>query len=200
MVFAKIISIILHPVFMPIIAFYLSLKLTANTQFLNANYMNFIYLILFLSTIVMPLLSIFFLIKKGLVSSLEMNGYKERVLPLIVTTTWMCYGYYKLEGALAFTPLLKRELLCAIIIVFLAALISKFWKISLHMLGVGGCVGVLFSLNILFGGLVYETIASVFLAGVLGFARLRLKAHNNTQVYVGFLTGFSIECGGLLIF
>jgi len=200
MIFSKIISIILHPIFMPIIAFYLSLKLTANTQFLIANYVNFIYLILLLSTIVMPLLSIFFLIKKGLVSSLEMNNYKERVLPLMITTTWMSYGYYKLADILAFSPLLKIELLCAIIIVFLAALISKFWKISLHMLGIGGCVGVVFGLNFMFGNLIYETIASVFLAGVLGFSRLQLKAHNNAQVYIGFLTGFLIEFGGLLIF
>lgn len=200
MVFSKIISITLHPLFMPIIACYLSLKLTGNTQFLITNHLNFIYLMLLLSTIILPLISIFFLIKKGIVSSLEMSNYKERFVPLIITTSWMCYGYYKLSEILTFYPLLKTELLCAIIIVFLAALISKFWKISLHMLGIGGCVGVVFSLNIIFGNLIYETIISILLAGILGFARLKLNAHNNTQVYIGFLIGFFIECGGILIF
>ena len=197
---SKIISIILHPIFMPIIAFSLSLKLIPNIGFAITNYLNFIYLILLFSTIILPLISILFLIKNKIASSLEMSNYKERSVPLFTTAIWMCYGYYKLKDIIIFAPILKAELICAIIIIFIASVISKYWKISLHMLGIGGAVGVLFSLNILFGGFLQIIILSVLFAGILGVARLEEKAHNHAQIYTGFLVGFLIETGGILFF
>ena len=68
------------------------------------------------------------------------------------------------------------------------------------MLGIGGIVGVLFSLNILFGGLLQLIILSVLFAGVLGVARLNEKAHNHAQIYTGFLVGFLIEAASILFF
>ena len=68
------------------------------------------------------------------------------------------------------------------------------------MLGIGGIVGVLFSLNILFGGLLQLIILSVLFAGVLGVARLNEKAHNHAQINTGFLVGFLIEAASILFF
>ena len=196
---SKIISIILHPIFMPITALYLSLKLIPALGFAITNYLNFIYLILLFSTIILPLMSIMFLINKKIVFSLEMSNYKERIFPLLTVGIWMCYGYYKLADFLILTPILKAEILSAITIIFTASAISKYWKISLHMLGIGGVVGVLFSLNFLFGSLQPILILSVLFAGILGAARINEKAHNNTQIYVGFLLGFFIQTTGILL-
>ncbi len=198
--FSKIISVILHPIFMPIIAFSLSIKSLPGIGFSVINNLGFIYLVLLLSTIIMPLMSIFFLIQKNMVASLEMNNYKERFVPLIITAIWMCYGYYKVYEIIVFSTVLKIEFLCAIIIIFIAAFISKFWKISLHMLGAGGVVGVLFGINILYGGLLQAIIISLLLAGILGTARINEKAHNHKQVYAGFLIGFLVESAGVLFF
>lgn len=197
---SKIISIVLHPIFMPIIAFYLSLQLIPNLGFTITNYLTFIYLILIVSTILLPLMSILFLIKKKLVSSLEMRSHKERSLPLFITSLWMIYGHYKLMDILAFTPILKAELISAIILIFIAAVISKYWKISLHMIGIGGVVGVLFSLNFLFGGLSKVIMISILFSGVLGVSRLNEKAHSHAQIYLGFLVGFLVESSGVLFF
>ena len=111
---SKIISVILHPIFIPFLMLYLSLKLIPNIGFAITNYLNFIYLILIFSTILLPLISIFFLIKKKFVSSLEMNNYKERSVPIFITAFWMSYGYYKLSAVLTLSPLLKAELLGSI--------------------------------------------------------------------------------------
>jgi hypothetical protein len=197
---SKIISIILHPIFMPVIALYLSLKFIPSIGFAITNYLNFIYLVLLFSTIILPLMSIFFLIKKKLVTSLEMSDHKERSLPLFITAIWMIYGYYKLRDILLLSPILKSEIMGAIIIIFIASVISKYWKISLHLLAWGGVVGVLFSLNILFGGLLQIIIILVLFSGILGVARIHEKAHNNSQVYVGFLLGFLVEAGSVLFF
>ena len=104
------------------------------------------------------------------------------------------------EKLLIFTPVLKKELVGAIIIILLASIISKFWKISLHMLGVGGLIGVLVSLQYLYGGLSSMIIYFMLIAGITAMARIYLKAHNHSQIYVGFIVGFIIECVIILLF
>jgi len=198
---SRLISILLHPIFMPIIAVYLSLILIPGLGFAITNYLDFVYLVLILSTIIMPILSLFLLLKIKLVSSLEITNNKERPTPLLIAGIWMLLGYLILEEILVFTPLIRVELLGAIIILFLASIISKYWKISLHMLGIGAVVGVLILLNLLFGGITFIIAVSVLVAGFLGVARLNEKAHNHAQVYCGFLLGLFIELSvGLLLF
>ena len=192
MSFSKIISTILHPIFMPIIAIYLSLELVAGAG-LVINALGVFYIIVFLSTIAIPLTSVLFLKKINLVSSLEMRGHKERSLPLLITAISMTFGYYWLVDILIFFPLLRNEILGAIFLIIVASIVSRYWKISLHMLGIGGVVGVLFSLNIWFGNLSNLLIVFILTSGLLGYARLKEKAHNATQVYLGFLIGFLIE-------
>ena len=192
MSFSKIISTILHPVFMPLIAIYLSLELVAEAG-LVTNTVGVFYIIVFLSTVAIPLTSVLFLKKIKHISSLEMRDHKERSLPLLITAFSMTIGYYWLNDILIFFPLLRNEILGAIFLIIFASIVSRYWKISLHMLGVGGVVGVLFSLNILFGNLSNLLIIFILTSGLLGYARLKEKAHSSTQVYLGFLIGFLIE-------
>ena len=196
----QLISIILHPIFMPLIALHLTLLTTPSLALtLNQN-LILIYSILIFSTIVLPLVSIFWLIQKGRVSSLEMSNHKERSLPLFKTVIWMSFGYYLLQNLLFYTPILKAELLGAILIILLAAIISKFWKISLHLLGIGGVVGVFIALQIMHGDFLYLLLLFILLSGLLGVARIKQKAHNYAQVYAGFLVGLSVELITLLVY
>ena len=197
---SKLISIILHPIFMPILALYLSLRQVPSIGFAITNYQNYIYLVLIFSTVILPLISIFFLIKSGKVSSLEMSNHKERSVPLFRTALWMGLGYYILENILVFSPIIKAELIGAISIILIASIISKYWKISLHLLGIGGLVGVLIALEIIYGNLQHLIIIFILLSGVLAMARIKEKAHNYPQVYIGFLGGLSVELLIMLIF
>jgi hypothetical protein len=61
------------------------------------------------------------------------------------------------------------------------------------MLGIGGVLGVVISLQILYKNMNDLIVLFVFLSGVLAFARLNEKAHNHAQVYGGFLLGLIIE-------
>jgi hypothetical protein len=197
---SKFISIILHPIFMPILALYLSLKQIPSIGVAITNYQNYIYLVLIFSTVILPLISILFLIKSGKVSSLEMSNHKERSVPLFRTALWMGLGYYILENILVFSPIIKAELIGAISIILIASIISKYWKISLHLLGIGGLVGVLIALEIIYGNLQHLIIIFILLSGVLAMVRIKEKAHNYTQVYIGFLGGLSVELLIMLIF
>ena len=194
----KIISIILHPSFMPLIVFYMSIKLIPNIGFAIISYLPFIYVVLFLGTILLPLTSVFILLHAGQITSIELYRKKERPVPLLIASIWFTCSYYILQDILIFAPILNSILSGAIIIIICSSIISAFWKISLHMLGVGGGFGVLFSLNFLFGGLSSLIIITLIICGILGVARNLEKAHNHTQIYAGFILGFLIECGSVL--
>ena len=197
---AMSISFIRAYIFFPIISLYISLKLIPHIGLGNKNFNNFIYLVYFLSTIMLPLINILFLIRSKKVSSLEMANHKERSLPLFISAIWIWFGYYSLEKILVLSPILKSEILGIIIITVIASVISKYWKISLHMLGIGGVIGVLISLNILFGGMGKAIIIAILFAGILGVARLHEKAHNHTQIYAGLILGCLIEVCAILVF
>ena len=193
-------SIILHPIFMPLLALHLTLfALPTKVVTLNQN-LPLIYSIVIFSNIILPLVSVWWLMRKGKISSLEMINRRERPLPLFKTVIWMSFGYYLLQNPLFYTPILRAELLGAIFIVFLAAIISKFWKISLHLLGIGGVVGVFIGLQIIYGDFHYLIIFFTLLSGLLAVSRIKQKAHNYPQLYVGFLIGLGAELITLLVY
>ena len=196
----KLISILLHPMFMPLLALHLTILFLPSLAFTLSHNLKLIYGILVFSTMVLPLASVFFLMLKGKVSSVEMSNHKERSLPLFKTVIWMSFGYYLLQNLLFYTPILKAELLGAILIILIAAIISKYWKISLHLLGIGGVVGIFIALQIIHGDFLYLLIFFILLSGLLGMARVKQKAHNYEQVYVGFLVGLSVELITLLVY
>ena len=78
-------------------------------------------------------------------------------------------------------------------LIFRLRLFSKFWKISLHLIGIGGVLGVFLALQIIKGGLLNLIVALILVSGILAFARLKEKAHSPAQVYAGFLLGVFSE-------
>jgi len=79
------------------------------------------------------------------------------------------------------------------ILVLLAMVINLFWKISIHTLGIGSVSGTFFGISILLQTNLFPLIAAlILLSGVVGWARLRLNAHNEAQVYTGFAVGFFV--------
>ena len=61
------------------------------------------------------------------------------------------------------------------------------------MLAVGGATGVFLILDA-FGQSQHYLMFFIFLAGVVGFARYSLKAHDLKQIYTGFILGLCIMC------
>lgn len=82
----------------------------------------------------------------------------------------------------------------------IAWFINFFWKISVHSIGVGGINGLLIGISrIMEAEITPLLFLSVLIAGLVGFARLKLNAHNYSQVYTGFLLGFFTILGTLMI-
>jgi hypothetical protein len=187
---AKIISTVFHPLAMPIIG----LLIIFNTD----SYINYAIpselkkAILFLvgtSTFIIPLLIAVLLLNRKIIQSLDMETQKERIIPYVVTIIFYIFTLYLLERA-SVPPIIYNFIIGATLSVMLAFIINIKWKISAHMIGIGGLVGALFCIALLLE--VYITpyiIISLLAAGFIGTSRLILKAHTPPQIYTGFAIG-----------
>ena len=62
------------------------------------------------------------------------------------------------------------------------------------MLGVGGVIGAMIGLSQRFQfNHFYIILFLFFVAGLIGYARLKTNSHNYRQVYAGFILGIMIE-------
>ena len=187
--FSKIISYLLHPILMPIIVLYLGINNVDYFYLIFYNYSNNLYLIILTFTMVLPLISAILFVKSGRVESLEMRKKEERRGPLFVSALIMGIGFFKFYLISKLSFHLSAIYISSIILLIFAFLITIRWKISLHMLGIGGATGTFIALNYIFGGIYYLILLFLALSGLLAFARLDQKAHNASQVYVGFVLG-----------
>jgi len=186
---SKILSYVLHPIFMPIFVIYVALNYVDFFQIIFSNYTRPLYIIIAVFTIILPLISSVLFVKFKKAESLEMKTKEERNGPIFSSIIIMIIGYPFFKSISQLSPYLTSIYLSSIIILTIAFLITKKWKISLHMLGIGGATGSFIALNYIFGGLYFWVIFFLFLSGLLAFSRLDQKAHNISQVYAGFLLG-----------
>jgi hypothetical protein len=189
MKFSKILSYLLHPILMPIIVLYIGINNVDYFYLIFYNYSNNLYLIILAFTMALPLISAILFVNSGRVESLEMRKKEERRGPLFMSALIMGIGFPIFYSIAKLSFHLSSIYISSIILLSFAFLITIRWKISLHMLGVGGATGTFIALNYIFGGIYYFVILFLFLSGLLAFARLDQKAHNESQVYVGFVLG-----------
>jgi membrane-associated phospholipid phosphatase len=89
-------------------------------------------------------------------------------------------------------PLLIRNIVVAALVAqVICTLINLKWKISIHMVGMGGLTGVDFALsNLFFFNPLLPGCILILLSGLVGSSRMVLRQHSLLQVVVGFAVGF----------
>lgn len=184
----KIVSILFHPVFVPTITVFLVVNIYSNIIILE-NQAGIILIGTCVFSLILPLLSVFILLFTKKIDSLEMPKKEERFLPILFASIWMILGFYFMKEIFSYAPIMKSIYLGAIYVMLIALLITKKWKISLHMLAIGGATGVLIMLEFLFGQNLMLLLIIILISGILGFSRLSLKAHSLNQIYAGFIVG-----------
>lgn len=120
---------------------------------------------------------------------------KERLLPLLLSVVFYYFGYYILRKV-GVPNFIQHFLLASIACLVVAVLVHLKWKISTHMIGIGGILGLLSSFSYLFQQDITAVLMLVIvITGAIGTARLYLKSHNQAQVYSGFMVGFVLSFG-----
>lgn len=149
--------------------------------------------LLFISTVVLPIAALLLMVRIGKVENVQMDQQKERNWPLLQSAI-IYFGAYYVVHSRVVPIFIQLFLLGAIIGIVISLLINLRWKISLHMIGIGGLCGgisaIMFLLNA--GNPMLLSICFI-IAGLLGTVRLFLQAHTLTQILAGFTTGFLVE-------
>lgn len=193
---ARFISIVFHPLLMP--SYAILILFNINSHYMHVLPFNYKLLLLgFVSafTFLLPAISIFFMVKLKMVDSFEMQSGKERPIPLIVVALFF-YATYYLFRELPVSNIFTIFMLGATLLVLISLLINYFFKISLHMMALGGLLATLTG----FSFLIHQDIRVylfliILITGITGTARLKLDAHTPSQIYSGFLLGASVMLG-----
>ena len=193
---AKIISHLFHPLLMAtygcLIVFF---GLTDTIYFIFTPFKLKLVLTftIFSFTFLLPVLNLLILYKLGYVSSLMVEHRRERTFPLLMTS--LCYfGLFYMIYDFNIWPAIKLFILGGGLCIFFAAIVTLWWQISAHMIGIGGLIGALFAICYFMQMPILMAIcACLIIAGCIGFARLKLNAHTPAQVYVGFIFGCLVQ-------
>lgn len=192
--FAQVISVLGHPLFMPLYAFglliytnpYINMMITETSKYFTLG-------ILLVFTIILPILTSVLFKLFGLIDSLYMKTAKERRWPFLLTLIWYYMGIQLLTRIYVPQSFLLL-MIGAASIVGVALVITSRWKISIHMLGIGGVIGAIIGISQRFQ---FDhsilLIALILFAGLIGYSRLKTNSHNFRQVYAGFIVGIAVE-------
>ncbi|MDZ7900058.1 MAG: hypothetical protein U5N85_18805 [Arcicella sp.] len=200
---AQILSALLHPLMMPTIIFailfYGAPESVQNLETFNGSArvgmlslkMGLLILI-FLQTFVLPVFTIYALHRFGFVGDLRMETLKDRRLPYLITVVIYTFiaTFYTLK--LQQLPEISIILTGIAFSVAAVAIISLYWKISAHAVGISGTLGALIGIAVKYGNseLFYPILIIVLIMGLLISARLHLNAHTPSQVIAGSILGF----------
>lgn len=188
---SKYISIVFHPLLMPFYAMAILFNLQSYITYSMAPEVKKIVLfIVFITCFVLPVLITLYLLQKGFIHSLEMSERKERHVPFLAAML-MYVCCYLLLRQLPAPDLVPAIVISGAIVIAVAFAVNLRWKISIHMIGLGGLAGIIF----ISGDRILTDVSFYFLlvllvSGITGWARLSENAHTSMQVYAGFMAGF----------
>jgi membrane-associated phospholipid phosphatase len=195
---ARILSFVFHPVWMPLVT-YLTVYHFDQTMLISPYGHDLIMLLLLLS-ILAPAVSILIMVRNGMLGNLELTERKERTIPFTIVIF-----YYTLMLVVLWwrAPGLPRPVFAMLIgvlaLLVLGLVINRFWKISVHMMAQGGWFGTLVALGLRAeSDLVFQLMVATLIAGLVGYARVKLGVHSTQQVLAGFALGAIVNAAAQL--
>lgn len=189
---ANFISVIFHPFFLTLYSFILVFTSGSYIAFLPNSIKLVILIVVVFNTLLIPLISLFIFKKLKIISSYHLQNNRERIFPIIITIIPYVFTLY-LVAKLPVPYILVRIVMASILLLIFGAIVSIWWKISLHLIGIGGLTGFLIACAYLdFFNSLPLIVASIIVSGLLASARLKNGDHSPSQVYVGFIAAFCL--------
>ncbi len=152
-----------------------------------------ISIIVFMFSFVFPVLNIYILVKLKRIPNFTLSDQKDRTFPLFITALFY-FGLFYLLMDVNIWNSVKLFVIGGAVAILITTLINLRYKISAHMVGLGGVLGVLISVSYLIQfNMTPYYIATIIIAGLVAFARLVLQEHKPAQLYLGFFLGLIVQ-------
>ena len=151
-------------------------------------------------TCLIPLTVVYILYKQKRIEDIRIENRSERNLPYLYgiasTAVWCFFLWYVLK-----MPHCIIMMACgATIALILVAIMNYWWKISAHLSCMGALIGSVAGFSWYTGHFNLWLLPTLcFVALLLMYARLYLKAHTPMQIVCGFLLGLIITFSASLI-
>jgi len=186
---ASIISFIFHPMLISLAAFLL-LIYSSNPIPENA---NSILAICFVFSNLIPIATVLILKKRGIISDLDASQKEQRIFPLTLGIIYSGIAFLILTYMQA-NPLVRGLMFCYMTNTIITILITRYWKISIHAMGVGGPIAVLWLAEFQY------PIPALLILIAVSYSRVILKAHTILQAVAGALLGLVLTYSQLNFF
>lgn len=129
-----------------------------------------------------------------MITSVHMPSKEERRWPLLFGAFFFGLAYMiisRITEKFSGIDGIKDVAIAGVTTLICCTIINLLYKLSIHMAGIGGLTGMLVAYaSHVEINLIYVIVAAVFVAGLVGFARLKLSAHSSGQVALGYAVGF----------
>ncbi|HBC77704.1 MAG TPA: hypothetical protein DEO60_05880 [Bacteroidales bacterium] len=187
---AKIVSIVFHPLLIPLYGLAILLSAPTFLKYLPVEAKRVLFTVILIDNVFLPLALLPFLKYRNLISSFNIDDRRERIIPLLITSILYCTtSFIVFRYQIPF--FLKSFIFATSVVAIVVSMINFWWKISVHAVGAGALTATVFSLSLkMHTPLTWYLLAVILASGLILSSRLRLNAHNPSQVWVGFLTGF----------
>ncbi len=205
-ILSKLISYIFHPVFM---LFYIFIFLLNSNPYIfhltEPKEKGLLIINVFVFSVFFPLVATFIMRGMGMIKSFEMNDRMERIGPFIVSAMFYLWLFQNIKSNSHVPIAFSTIVLGTIFGIFIGFAINTVSKISIHAIGVGGLLGALllikfgysysyFNLDLpILGSYLISInlvlVIGIIIAGLVGTARLILKAHDEQDIYGGYIVG-----------
>ncbi|MBU35696.1 MAG: hypothetical protein CMG29_00555 [Candidatus Marinimicrobia bacterium] len=152
-----------------------------------------VLIVCFVFSTFIPIMTVLILKKSGKISDFEASQKEQRIYPLSLGIIYFGIAFLILTYMQA-ESLVRGLMFCYMTNTLITILITRYWKISLHALGVGGPIAALW-----IAGFHYP-LSALFVLVVVSYARVILKAHTILQVVVGSIGGFLLTYVQLQLF
>ncbi len=197
---APVISFLFHPLIMPTLGLLLMLNSGTYISLLDPAAKHAILFVMALGTLFFPLILFPILYYRNLVGNLQDAPKEQRVISqvIILILYIITFIYF---SRLPLSRVVHSYVLSAAITLFLVLILNLKFKICLHTTALGGLTGLIIALIYL-----YETplqgvlMLSLLAGGVVGTARLAMGGRRSGEIYAGYLIGFGIVLGTLLVY
>ncbi len=191
---ALVFSIVFQPLVIPTLVFLFFMFITPEVIRVSENNKGVILLLVFLTTFIIPLISILILWLTKSIKSLYMMNMEDRVFPFSIVSLFYVMATYFFHLNLSMDFMLVYTLSVITICIILLTCISFFWRISAHMTGISGFLAIITVTGIRYPMLemLYPQLFAIMVCGGIATSRLYLNAHTPSEVLGGFMLGFSV--------
>lgn len=199
MLFFRAISYIFHPILFSTLASFIYFIIIP--VHIADESERVILSIVFITTYIIPILLVFFLKRFKLIEDYHLRTIGERKFPvLFMTLLFFLLGKLLLEPG--FIDLLAFSFFgCGIALFLVYLLFALKIKASLHTLSSAGLIAFVCILSYQYElNLLLLIIVLFLLFGLIAVSRLKLDAHKNLEIYIGFLIGFVSQLAAFSIF